>query len=225
MARLARLYAPQTCHLVQARLLPQTLAQMQELKPRLLQWLEQSASRYQLSVHAWSITDQEIYLLCTPEHERSVSQVMQSLGRNMAAYLQQGAVFAGRFRSCLVQDGEYVLASMIWLEHHIFRAKGLEHPEYLPWSSAAYHVGVHASLLSGIRDHTDYWYLGNTPFERQARYRELYQEGLSSSVITRLENALQGQWVLGHPEFVESIAAVASRRVAPASRGRPKKII
>lgn len=190
----------------------------------LLQWLEQAAQRYQLAVHAWSFTDQDIYLLATPAHERSLSQVMQALGRNLAAYLQKGAVFAGRFRSCLVQNGEHVLASMIWLETHVHRVQGVEHPEWLPWSSAGGHTGVQLQENTWWRDHADYWYLGNTPFERQARYREMCQEGLSASMLARLEQALQGQWVLGHADFVEAMATVANRRVAPSARGRPKKV-
>ena len=39
-----------------------------------------------------------------------------------------------------------------------------------------------------------------------------------------LEQALQGQWVFGDAAFIEEMAAVANRRVAPSLRGRPKKV-
>lgn len=224
MARLARLYAPQTCQLVQVRLLPQTAVHMEDLNPLLLQWLKQAVSRYQLAIHAWSLTEQDILILATPAHERAVSQVIQALGRNIAAHLHQGAVFKGRYRSCLVQNGEHVLASMIWLESYVHQQQGVEHPEWLPWSSAGGHTGVQFQDLGWLRDHAAYWYLGNTPFERQARYRELCQEGLSATMLERVQAALQGQWVLGDAAFIEAMSTVANRRVAPSLRGRPKKV-
>lgn len=223
MARLVRLYAPETCHLVQAHLLPYILKHMQAVRPRLLEWLEQAAARYQLATHAWSLTDSEIFLLCTPQNERSVSCVMQALGRNLAAHLQQGAVFNGRFRSCLVEPGEHILASMVWMEMHVHHVQGIQEPERLPWTSAGWHTGEQLREIPWLQDHMDYWHLGNTPFERQARYRELCQEGLSATMIERIEQTLRGQWVLGHADFLQAIAQVASRRVTPGRRGRPRK--
>lgn len=225
MARLARLYAPYTSQLVQARLLPQVavLPEMQSLKPQLIEWLEQASVRYGLSVHAWSLTQDSIYLLSTPHDPKAVSQVVQSVGRYLASTLKQGAVFASRYRSCLVEKGEHLLASMIWLEMHIHQQDGVESPELFPWSSAGWHMGRSFKDYPWMRDHEAYWSLGNTPFERQARYRELCEDGLSQAMIKKIQAALQGQWALGSPSFIHTISEVASRRVVPGQRGRPRK--
>lgn len=225
MARLARLYAPNTSQLVQARLLPQVvvLPEWQALKPQMVLWLEQASVRYELAVHAWSITQDSIYLLSTPTEPKAVSQVVQALGRYLAASLRQGAVFASRYRSCLVEKGEHLLASMMWLEIHIHQEEGIEAPELLPWSSAAWHMGRSYKDLAWMRDHETYWTLGNTPFERQARYRELCGDGLSQSMREKIRAALQGQWALGSSDFIQEIGEVASRRVVPGQRGRPRK--
>ncbi len=225
MARLARLYAPNTSQLVQAKLLPQVIAlpEMQTLKPQLIQWLEQASIRYGLAVHAWSITQDSIYVLSTPSEQKSVSQVVQALGRYLASSLKQGAVFSSRYRSCLVEKGDYLLASMMWLEIYLHQQEGVDNPELLPWSSAGWHMGRSFRDFPWMRDHEAYWLLGNTPFERQARYRELCEDGLSRTMLDKIQAALQGQWALGGAEFIQEMGEVASRRVVPGQRGRPRK--
>ncbi|ETD66349.1 hypothetical protein V757_12750 [Pelistega indica] len=225
MARLARLYAPNTCQLVQAKLLPHIarLSDEQQLKPKLLAWLEELSVRYQLPIHAWSITNEGIYFLSTPPNERTISQVVQALGRYLASSLRLGAVFASRYRSCLVEEGDHYLACMIWLEMYLHHKEGIEQPDLLPWTSAGVHTGRINKDLKWLTDHHDYWVLGNTSFERQARYKSLCEEGLSHSRILDIEAAIHGQWALGSDSFIEKIAPFASRRVLPSKRGRPRK--
>ena len=40
------------------------------------------------------------------------------------------------------------------------------------WSSAQQHVGSVGRLTPWLVDHPDYWACGNTPFDRQARYKK-----------------------------------------------------
>lgn len=224
MARLARLYAPNITQLVQARFLPQItlLPEMEALRTQLIIWLEQASDRYHLPVHAWSITTDSLYFLCTPDKDKSVSSVVQALGRYLAAKLKQGAVFASRYRSCLLDDS-YFLASMIWIEIDVYQAEGIENPALLPWSSAGIHMGSWYKEALWLKDHAMYWNLGNTPFERQAYYRKLCEDGLTASVRDKIQTTLQGQWALGNPEFIKEMTAIASRRVIPGQKGRPRK--
>ena len=225
MARLARLYAPDTAQLVQARLLPHIaeLPEVQAMKPQMMQWLEQASSRYGLPIHAWSVTQDSIYLLSTPQEPRAISLVVQAIGRHLAANLKQGAVFVSRYRSCLVESGDYLLASMIWLEMYVHQLEGVAHPDRLPWSSAGMHTGSLYQDIAWVKDHHTYWQLGNTPFERQARYRQLCEEGLSQTMGQKIQSMLQGQWALGTEAFIQEMMEVASRRVVPGKRGRPRK--
>ncbi|NOL50138.1 hypothetical protein [Pelistega europaea] len=225
MARLARLYAPDTTQLVQARLLPHIAqqAEVQAMKPQIARWLEQASGHYRLPIHAWSMTQDSIYLLSTPREPRSISQVVQAIGRHLASSLKQGAVFASRYRSCLVESGDYLLACMIWLEIYVHQQEGISHPDRLPWSSAGMHTGRLYQDIAWITDHETYWRLGNTPFERQARYRQLCEDGLSHAMSYKIQSILQGQWALGTEEFIATMSEVASRRVMPGQKGRPRK--
>src|SRR3546814_4623131 len=84
-------------------------------------------------------------------------------------------------------------------------------------------IGLDSRPDSLFTDHPDYWQDGNTPFARQAKYSQRLAQGLSAQQSRRIQDALFGQWVLGEPDFLAQIESRASRRIAPAPRGRPRK--
>ena len=72
-----------------------------------------------------------------------------------------------------------------------------------------------------ITDHSVYWALGNTPFERQAAYLGLFEHGPSSDELARIRQATHGGWLLGSPETIHSPSA--SRRPVALRAGRPRR--
>lgn len=228
MARLPRLYAPGLPQLVQANFV-QTLASPSQPAPsdilnQLTTWLGESTQRHKVSIHGWMLATDRILLLATPADEEGLPRLMQTLGRNLAARLRDGRVFAGRYRSALLEPGAWVLPSLIWLETHPVRNGASLDADTWPWSSAASHTGnTQLPAAQWQSDHADYWACGNTPFDRQANYRRKLLEGLSRDQTLRIEQAISGQWALGSAEFIASLAHTASRRVAPGQRGRPRK--
>ncbi|MBB5216400.1 hypothetical protein [Parapusillimonas granuli] len=187
----------------------------------LLAMLEREARECKVSLHAWLLLNDRITLLATPPDERSMPRLVQALGRRIAAASAGGRVFAGRYRSALVEPGSWVLPAMVWLESLPAQLHYVDRAESWPWSSAQEHVGRGAGTL--LRDHHDYWADGNTPFARQARYRDRLAQGLPPADAQRIQNALFGQWAVGGADFLAHLATRASRRVAPAPRGRPRK--
>ncbi|SHH68601.1 hypothetical protein [Pollutimonas bauzanensis] len=227
MARLPRLYAPQIPQLVLAEF-ARPLAAVSDPTPQaeldqLLAWLQQDARGHKVALHGWLLLNDRIILLATPPDAQSLSKLIQALGRRMAAQMRRGRVFAGRYRSALVEPGHWMLPALIWLESLPVQMHYVDKPENWPWSSAAGHAGVDTRSDALVTDHIDYWQDGNTPFARQARYRERMAHGLSATQNRRIEQALFGQWALGEPAFLARIEARASRRVAPTPRGRPRK--
>ncbi|GAB1847871.1 hypothetical protein MyNCGM683_27280 [Achromobacter xylosoxidans] len=133
-------------------------------------------------------------------------------------------MFAGRYRSALLEPGAWVLPALVWLETYPVRSGASQDPDSWPWSSASSHTGnTTAAPAQWQSDHADYWACGNTPFDRQANYRKRLQDGLSREETQRIDQAVSGQWALGGPSFIASLAHTASRRVAPGQRGRPRK--
>ena len=228
MARLPRLYAPGLPQLVQASFVQPLAAPgqpaPQDILNQLAAWLGDSAQRHRVAVHSWVLATDRILLLATPVDEAGLPRLMQTLGRNLAARLRGGRVFAGRYRSALLEPHAWVLRAQIWLETYPVRSGGASEPDAWPWSSAGSHTGAgHQTPVQWQTDHADYWACGNTPFDRQANYRKLLQDGLSREESQRIEQAVLGQWALGGPAFIASLTHTASRRVSPGQRGRPRK--
>lgn len=225
MARLARLYAPDTPQLVQARL-ARPLALPHEATPAqaldlIQQWLIAELARRPVALHGWAILLDRILLLATPADEDALPRVLQGLGRSMASRMLHGRVFHERYRSTLVAD-EWIIPSLAWLESAPVRDGLVDTSARWPWSSAQEHTGQRPDSKL-VKEHATYWNLGNTPFARQARYRDVLQTGISVSTAERIQACVQGQWALGDEDFLNCIGGRSSRRAAPAPRGRPRK--
>ncbi|MGN6659194.1 MAG: hypothetical protein ACTHKN_09395, partial [Achromobacter mucicolens] len=143
MARLPRLYAPGLPQLVQANFIQPLAAPSQpapaDILNQLATWLGESAQRHRVSVHGWLLANDRILLLATPADEEGLPRLMQTLGRNLAARLRGGRVFAGRYRSALLEPGAWVLPSLVWLETYPVRSGASQDPDSWPWSSASSH--------------------------------------------------------------------------------------
>lgn len=227
MARLSRLYAPDTPQLVQVRF-TQPLALPQEPAPAdkldlLAGWLRNAAQESRVAVHGWVLLNDRVALLATPPDKPSLARLMQAVGRHFATRLQKGRVFSERYRSALLQPGTWVLPALIWLDRLPVQHHYVDSATQWPWSSANQHTGLGAAAAQWATEHPDYWRLGNTPFERQAHYRRLLESGLSATQANQLETALFGQWALGDESFLAGIGRDSTRRLTPAKRGRPPK--
>ena len=89
------------------------------------------------------------------------------------------------------------------------------------YSSRAQHLGHYSQ--SFLREHAQYWQLGNTPFERQTQYAQLLEQGISVAVQNALTHTVQTGWMLGDERFIAQVELETGRRVRPAARGRPRK--
>lgn len=188
-----------------------------------LTWLAQSAPVSQVVIHGWSICPRGLNILATPEHEASLPSLVQALGRKFAARLKSGNVFAGRFHSTIPQPNLWVLPCLIWLERQPLRERLVDDAETWPWSSARAHTGVPGTSPAWLQPHPDYWLCGNTPFDRQANYRQKLTAGLPLASDLQIASCLRGQWALGDQNFIAELQKTSTRRFSPGKRGRPKK--
>ena len=77
-------------------------------------WLKEYSMKFQVDIHAWVLMTNHVHLLCAPCAENAVSQMMQALGRNYVRYFnfcyqRTETLWEGRFKSCLVQEENYLL--------------------------------------------------------------------------------------------------------------------
>jgi putative transposase len=227
MARLPRLYAEGFAQLAQAQFTRHNDAAARSLLERQFadigRWLRLALADTDTLLHGWVVTHSGLTLLATPGDSTSLARGFQQVGRHLASRLQLGSVFEGRFHSTIPQPQRWLLPCLIWLERQPVREGLVSDAEIWRWSSAGAHTGSLGASAVGLHPHADYWSCGNTPFDRQAVYRKLLQEGNASSQDAKLEAYLRGQWGLGDDAFLIELAKLANRRVHPEPRGRPKK--
>ena len=72
-----------------------------------------------------------VHLLCTPQQEGGVSQMMQAVARRYVQYFnylyrRSGTLWEGRYKSCLLQAEKYLIAIYRYIKLNPVRAKRVE---------------------------------------------------------------------------------------------------
>jgi putative transposase len=228
MARLARLVIPQQAHhITQAGVDGKTIFFDAQDYQVFLTWLTSAAKQYAVQIHAYSLLSDRLHLLATPSDELGLGKMMQLLGRYYVPYYNQkyqrsGLLWQGRFKATVLEASEYLLPCSLLIDEMAVRLGHCQDAKDYPWSSCRHQLGLHTDPL--ISEHSMYWNLGNTPFQREAAYRNLLELGLSSRHFQAINTATQKSWLLGSDEYKTQMAKLTSRRVEPVSRGRPRKI-
>jgi putative transposase len=228
MARLPRLVVPQQPHHVsQQGNDRQLIFREPEDYERFLGWLKESAKEYKVAIHAYVLLPDSLHLLATPSDEDGLAQAMQRVGRYYvpwfnAKYGRSGSLFQGRFKTAVIDAPLYLIQCSHYIESAPVRAQLVGDALAYPWSSYAYHAGVRPDPV--ITDHALYWALGNTPFQREAAYKELAERPLTAAQLQVIEKAVLKGWPLGSEAFKLDLQNKAKRQVLPAKRGRPFKV-
>ncbi len=178
-----------------------------------------------VAVHAYALLDEQVLLLASEPAQGALGRFMQAVARRYVRtfnrrYGRSGALWEGRFRSAIIDPASFLLDCMQLIEQSPVRDGVVEQPADWPWSSAAHHAGRKADSI--VTEHDAYWHLGNTPFERQARYARISATPLAEARVAEWLAAAHHGWPLGPPGFVAGLAGQATRPVARRPRGRPR---
>jgi putative transposase len=187
--------------------------------------LHEPAARLGVAIHAYALLTDEVLLLATPAEASALGRLMQAVGRRYGSahnrrHGRRGALWDGRFRSSLIDAQTMLLPATLHIESLAVRADLAAMPADWAWSSAAHHIGRRRDLL--VTDHPRYWYIGNTPFDRELAHAHELDEALQRPVDNRLLQASQRPSVVGPPEFVRRIGDLLGRQVTRRPPGRPK---
>jgi putative transposase len=227
MARQPRLILPFQPHLIVQRGNDnQVIFREDEDYQQFLGWLRECARLYKVAVHAWALMPSHLYILATPADEEGLALMMQKAGRHYVPwfnhkYARSGTLFQGRFRTSLVDAASYLLTASRYIELHPVRSQLAAAPLDYPWSSYAHHAGVRSDPL--VTDHALYWGLGNTPFQREAAYIGLAEQGLGADELALIDTALAKGWPVASHAFKAELERKTQRQILPAKRGRPFK--
>ncbi len=229
MARLPRLVVPNQLHHVLARgnngqpvFLDDTDYQ------QFMNLLRDTAQQYGVAIHAYVLLPNRVQLMATPSTEPALGKMMQAIGRQYvpwfnARHQRSGSLWEGRFRATVMDADDYFVPCAHLIEYQPLHDAVSMDMEHYRWSSHAHHTG--ARRQAWLTDHPAYWKLGNTPFEREAVYKQLCATPPASKVVEAIDDATRKAWALGSDAFRASLAKLTGRRLEPARRGRPRKTV
>lgn len=184
-----------------------------------------AAKKFDVAIHAYVLMPSHFHLLVTPKTGDALGKMMQWVGRHYVPYFNRryersGTLWQGRYKSLIIESNHYFMLFSRYIESSPVRAKLVISAMDYVNSSYLHHVGALIDPL--ISDHPLYWNLGNTPFQREAAYKELMEQALTSTEVMELTDASLRGWPLGTAHFKEQLEKQASRRIVPLKRGRPK---
>jgi putative transposase len=176
------------------------------------------------SLHAFCLMTNHVHLLLTAAAACGCSQLMQGVAQLHSQYVNRnygrsGSLWEGRFRSCLVQSEQYLLACYRYIEANPVRAGLSRHPRDYEWSS--YRTNAEDELDPSIGPHDEYLRLGPTAATRRKAYVELFQVDPKYWRIEEIREATNGNFALGDAQFKRRLALQLGRRVDRGSPGRP----
>jgi len=176
------------------------------------------------ALHAYCLMTNHVHLLVTAADVRGCAQLMKHVSQLHTQYVNRtygrsGTLWEGRFRSCLVQSEEYVLACYRYIECNPARAGIAEHPRSHPWSS--YRANACGTYNALITPHAEYLRLGRDDSQRREAYTALVDCQLEPKSITKIREATNGNFALGDKEFRDALARALGKRVERGTPGRP----
>lgn len=151
---------------------------------------------------------------------------MKNLGQRYVQYFNRtykrsGTLWEGRFRSCLTQTEDYVLACYRYIELNPVRAGMVFRPQDYRWTS--YHANALGTVSRIIKPHEEYQRLGGDDETTQMAYRALFKAHLDEETVEQIRSATNGNYALGSERFQKEIGAMLGRRASKGQSGRPGK--
>lgn len=187
-------------------------------------WLQEYSAKFSVEVHAWVFMTNHVHLLLTPRVKSGVSKMMQALGRRYVQYYnytyqRSGTLWEGRFKSCVVQEENYLLECYRYIELNPVRADMVEHPGDYSWSS--YRVNAEGCQSALCTPHHRYLELGNNEQERERTYKEFVLRNTDQENIDEIRHITNSGMALGDERFLDEIESLTKRRVRTRKAGRP----
>lgn len=229
MARLPRLLVAGLPHLLSQRAQHgQVMVRDDDDRRGFLRLLREGAREHGVALHAYAVLDRRFDLVATPQQPVGLSRLMQSVARRHASafnrrYQRTGGLWEGRFRAAVIEPEPWLLPCMVYVDQltPLDTVREDESVDAFAWSSRAGHRGQAPDPL--LTHPLAYWLLGNTPFDREAVYRKLCEQGVTPLQREKIESALRSGGVLGSAALGEGLRQAKGLSARPRPRGRPRK--
>jgi putative transposase len=189
-----------------------------------LHYLKEFADKFGCAIHAYVLMTNHVHLQLTPSKVDSAALMMKHLGQRYVQYINRtyrrtGTLWEGRFRSCLTQTEDYVLACYRYMELNPVRAGMVMKPQDYRWSS--YHANGLGKPNALLTPHTEYLAIARDDAKRREAYRALFRAHVDEALTDEIRGATNGNFALGGKKFQAQIARALGRRVTRGVAGRP----
>jgi putative transposase len=202
------------------------IAHDDEDRTRLIRELRDAAAAWGLRTHAYALMRDHLHVVLSADDAMVVPAALQAVGRSYVRHFNRrhsrsGTLWEGRYRSTLIEPGAWLLSTLRYVERNPVRAGIVDRPEDYPWSSH----GVWAGLTSTawLSPTPEYWALGNTPYERQERWRALCADEATQDELAQLRRHVHSGWPLGSEAFLRDLEERFGLPQAPRRPGRPRR--
>lgn len=180
-----------------------------------LSLMREATTKFGCAVHAYCLMGNHVHLLLTPATAQSCGLFMHRVAQGYAHYFNRklsrtGTLWEGRFRSCVVESGSYVIACSRYIELNPVRAGLVTAPGNYPWSSYPVNSGSAVDPLVSI--HIELLAVGT------AAYVRMFDEALREETLSEIRLATSGGYPLGSHAFKTGLKAPKGRKLI---RGRP----
>jgi putative transposase len=150
-----------------------------------------------------------IHMLASPQDQNGITRMMPYVGRYYVPYINytygtSGSLWAGRYKASLINEDEYLLTCMRYIELNPVRAEIVCPQGQYRWSS--YRCNGQGKADKLVTPHPIYKMLGKTQSACLEAYKALFKAHLEKGELTRYD--LPGRQA---PHWVTTISSRNSR--------------
>ena len=188
--------------------------------------LRELLAKTECALHAYCLMTNHVHLLLTPSNSSACASLMRNAGQRYVQYFNRryrrsGTLWEGRFRSCIVDSADYVIACYRYIELNPVRAGMTSSPTAYTWSSHAGNSGrVRNSLLT---PHAEYLALGANEASRHNAYRSLFARVDEPAFLASIRGATKGGFALIGDQLRSSLPEHLRRRLERRAPGPQPK--
>lgn len=191
-----------------------------------LNFLHMTSQKYSSAIHSYALMPNHVHLLMSSTIDCGVSKTLQALARHYVPYFNQrydrrGALFAARYRSALVEQGQPTLNVYRYIEGNPVRAALCCDAKEYTWTS--YKANAFAQSDKLITPSNTYTKLADTDVGRSELYRELWDVQLSAKELQKIRSQTNRSRFIGSDGFREKIEKHFNISLATAKRGGDRR--
>jgi len=157
--------------------------------------LRDLSAKTRCALHAYCLMTNHVHLLLTPSNPHACALLL----------------WEGRFRSCLVDSAQYVIACHRYIELNPVRAGMVPSASAYRWSSHNGNAGRASNQL--LTRHAEYLALAADETSRHAAYRGLFAVGDEPAFLAAIRDATNGGFALVGEQLKSMLPADTQRRL------------